>query len=116
MIVSSCDEFDSEVLEVVEEMLVDDNGIVEAVMQEIGEGLGNDEEQGPGPEPESTNDVQVNWADLPYFCTQLEAACMGHLEKSFCAQLLDNLRQFRGLIRTEMQNSESETLDSGSIV
>lgn len=96
-------------------MQVDDNAIVEAVMQEmIEEELGSDEEEQP--EPESEKNGQVNWADLPHLCTQLEAACIGHLEKTFCAQLLDNLRQFRGLIRSEMQNSESNEMALGSMV
>ena len=107
-IVESPDEVDPEV----EELPIDDDSIVDAVRKEMVAGKEiveiDDEEMDEEKEP-----VKINYAELPLLCEQLEAACMSHLDKSFCFDLLTNLRRFRGLIRSEqIRSAKQTTLDT----
>ena len=107
-IVESPDEVDPEE----EELPIDDDSIVDAVRKEMVAGKEiveiDDEEMDEEKEP-----VKINYAELPLLCEQLEAACMSHLDKSFCFDLLTNLRRFRGLIRSEqIRSAKQTTLDT----
>ena len=110
-IVEGPDEVDPEV----EELPIDDDSIVAAVRKEMAAPTGDvieiDDEEMDEEEKEQT--PKINYAELPQFCTQLEAACMTHLDKPFCADLLTNLRKFRGLIRSEqIRSAKQTTLDA----
>ena len=106
-IVESPDEVDPEV----EELPIDDDSIVDAVRKEMVAGkeiVEIDDETDEEKEP-----AKINYAELPLLCEQLETACMSHLDKSFCSDLLTNLRRFRGLIRSEqIRSAKQTTLDT----